>query len=154
MIMRGIEAECPLTESQHTRTEERHEVEMNDIELPRREDAIEVTRLQTRLTGEIADQRGNKTQRTLECLHRDVWVVGEVASRPIGGAQSIGVDTVDHGDPVSTSREGVAESIQVHRLTPEVVRRIERADETEVEGTRHGGTNEAKRSPSCKRTAP
>ena len=113
--------------------DERHEMEVDDVEARPLEQTPQLGRLRSRRAGEIRDDRGDRPEHVPEPLDGHSRRVRKLSSRLRLREHFERVHAVHDGHLVPAVSQLVREVIEEHRLAPEVVRRKERGDHAERE---------------------
>ena len=109
---------------EHTGTEQRDLVEMEDVEVLAREDLLQPSALERRTAREVGGDRREAPYPAAKRVDANVGVVRKLAGRrrPRQGLER--VDAVDDRDPMTAPGEFVREVVDEHAVAAEVVGRI------------------------------
>ena len=135
VVVGRVELERVAAEVENAGAEQRHQMEVDDVEPLAREDPPQLGQFQPGPAGQIRHERRERPGTALQAMHGHVLVLRELTSWRRLRQRPERIDAVDDRDPMATLRQLVREPIDVHRLAAEVVRRVEGRDHAERERT-------------------
>src|SRR5689334_14670821 len=108
-------------------------MEVDDVESPLVEQALERPPVHERMSGLLREPDGHRAERAPQTVDDDAFIIADGRRITPSGERAICVVVADHGYIMAGTYERMRERLHGHRVAAEATRRVEGGDHAEAE---------------------